>query len=76
MGSLEGAAFLGVFSLVFGLFAAAACAVGDDEEPGCESDEACGDGYLCRRGACFRVSTGLTPPSDPADAGGGSDEGG
>ena len=36
-----------------------------------ELDEACGEGYLCRAGACFRVTTGLTPPQDPADAGAG-----
>lgn len=79
IGSLQGAtflAFLPFFSLVFGLFAAAACALGDEDEPGCETDEACGEGYLCRAGACFRVTTGLTPPKEPEDAGDGGDEGG
>jgi hypothetical protein len=68
-----GAAFLALSAPLLGL---SACALGPEEEPGCQSDEACGEGYLCRAGACFRATTGLTPPEDPADAGDGGEEGG
>ena len=68
---------MAIFSLIFGILAGgSACVIGEDEEPGCKADEACGEGFLCRAGACFRVTTGLTPPKDPADAGDGGDEGG
>ena len=76
MGSLGAAAFGAGIGLFLGLISGlSACSIGE-EEPGCQSDEACGEGYLCRAGACFRVTTGLTPPKDPADAGDGGDEGG
>jgi hypothetical protein len=73
-GSLRGAWWRGRFAGIWLGFPAillgiSACALGVEEEPGCRSDEACGEGYLCRAGACFRVTTGLTPPQDSSDAG-------
>jgi hypothetical protein len=57
--------------------ASGACALGGDEEPGCRDDAECGGDFVCRAGACFRVTTGLLPPQDPAagDAGDAGDAG-
>jgi hypothetical protein len=46
----------------------AACALGGDEAPGCHADADCAPGSVCRSGACFSVSTGLSAPHDPARA--------
>jgi hypothetical protein len=45
-----------------------ACALGDEDEPGCRSDGECDVGFVCRAGACFRYTTEQSPPHDPADA--------
>jgi hypothetical protein len=52
------------------LFVCAACALGEEDEPGCHADAECGGGFVCRAGACFRLTTGLSPPQDPAEDGG------
>jgi hypothetical protein len=48
-----------------------ACAIGPAEDPGCHKDPDCDLGFVCRAGACFRVTTTESPPNDPADAGAG-----
>lgn len=48
----------------------ASCVLGSDE-PGCHDDTECDDGFVCRAGACFRVTTSRSPPVDQADAGDG-----
>jgi hypothetical protein len=48
----------------------AACVVGSGD-PGCRSDAECDEGFTCRAGACFRLTTGASPPADPSDAGDG-----
>lgn len=55
--------------------AGGACALGEEEEPGCRGDVHCGDGFVCRGGACFRITTGPSPPPGPDedDAGDASD---
>jgi hypothetical protein len=56
--------------------AAPGCALGTEREPGCHADTDCGGGWTCRAGACFRATTGLTPPVvDGGDAGDGGDTG-
>ncbi len=32
-----------------------ACAPGESEAPGCQSDADCSDEWVCRAGACFRI---------------------
>jgi len=50
--------------------ASAACALGEPEEPGCQSDTECGAGLVCRAGACFRlVGEPASPDLDAGDAG-------
>jgi hypothetical protein len=62
---------VGVIAL---LNAAVGCAIGDEQEPGCHTDADCGGGSTCRAGACFRSTTGLTPPVvNGGDAGDGGD---
>lgn len=51
------------------LAGAAGCVVGEEEAPGCRQDSECEEGFVCRAGACLRVTTGLSPPRDPEDAG-------
>jgi hypothetical protein len=48
--------------------AASACAIGEFEEPGCQTDADCGDERICRAGACFRLVGDLdaTVPTDDA----------
>lgn len=55
--------------------AGGACALGEEEEPGCRGDAHCDDGFVCRGGACFRITTGPSPPLDldEDDAGNASD---
>jgi hypothetical protein len=57
---------------VAALLAALGCAIGPEQEPGCQDDAACGAGFTCRAGACFRTTTGRTLP----DAGGAGEDGG
>jgi hypothetical protein len=63
--------------IVFGFSAALAlplaCVLGEEREPGCQRDDECGDGFVCRDGACFRFTTGLSPPHDPSLDDAGSD---
>jgi hypothetical protein len=61
-----------------GLLAAAAigCAIGAEQEPGCQADADCGDGWTCRAGACFRTTTGRTDPIVDGGDGGDADGGG
>jgi hypothetical protein len=35
--------------------AMSACALGESEEPGCQTDIECGSERICRAGACFRI---------------------
>lgn len=42
----------------------AACTLGAPEEPGCQSDAECGEGRICRAGACFRFVGEGAPASD------------
>jgi hypothetical protein len=51
---------------------AVACAIGDEEEPGCHDDSEC-DGGACREGACFTITFGQSPPNDPGSSDGGAD---
>ncbi|MDI1448084.1 hypothetical protein [Polyangium sp. 6x1] len=44
-----------------------ACTLGAPEEPGCQSDMECGEGLVCRAGACFRF-VGEGAPTSDADA--------
>ena len=44
------------------------CALGTEQEPGCHADAECADGGICRAGACFWATTGLTNPGDAGDA--------
>lgn len=46
----------------------AGCALGEEEEPGCRRDADCEPAFVCRAGACFAITTGLSPPLAP-DAG-------
>jgi hypothetical protein len=46
-----------------------ACVLGPAEAPGCRSDVECDPGFSCRAGTCFRVTTPLSTPRDPGDAG-------
>lgn len=50
-----------------------ACAVGAVEDPGCHKNAECDPGFTCRAGACFRVTTSESPPSDPAASDAGPD---
>lgn len=45
-----------------------ACALGESEEPGCQTDAECGDGRICRAGACFRIvgDVDAAPTNDDA----------
>lgn len=46
------------------------CALGTEQEPGCHTDADCPDGWICREGACFHATTGVTSPvEDGGDAG-------
>ncbi|MDI3286971.1 hypothetical protein [Polyangium sp. 15x6] len=46
-----------------------ACTLGAPEEPGCQSDAECGEGRVCRAGACFRFIGEGAPATDAgADA--------
>lgn len=65
------------FLIVSALFVPIACVLGSEEEPGCHNDAECDDGFVCRSGACFRITTDLSPPRDPAmnDAGDAGDTG-
>ncbi len=59
------------------LAAAAGCAIGAEQEPGCHADADCGDGWLCRAGACFETTTGRSSPvADGGDGGGQDGDGG
>lgn len=48
------------------------CALGPEQEPGCQRDADCGEGFVCSAGACFRTTTERSLPSTDAgdDAGG------
>jgi Cys-rich repeat protein len=48
-------------------FFLAACTLGEPEEPGCRTDAECGQGLVCRAGACFRFIGDPAPLGD-ADA--------
>jgi hypothetical protein len=49
------------------------CAIGQEQEPGCQADADCGKGWFCRAGACFDTTTGRAEPvTDGGDAGDGS----
>lgn len=50
--------------------AAGACVFGS-RDPGCASDADCDQGFVCREGACFEITTPRSPPNDPRDAGDG-----
>jgi hypothetical protein len=45
------------------------CALGTEQEPGCHGDGDCGAGWVCRAGACFGLTTGLSSPDAAADGG-------
>ena len=45
-----------------------ACTLGAPEEAGCQTDAECGEGLVCRAGACFRFVGEGAPPED-TDAG-------
>jgi Cys-rich repeat protein len=67
---------LAVIALFFApaLLAGGSCALGEEEEPGCREDAECAEGFVCRGGACFHITTSLSPPNDPGvkdDAGDG-----
>ncbi len=48
-----------------------ACVLGEPEEPGCQIDAECGQGLVCRAGACFRLigDQSTAPPDASIDAG-------
>lgn len=48
---------------------AVGCALGDEQAPGCQSDDECGPDWICRAGACFHSNTKMSAPDDPGDAG-------
>jgi hypothetical protein len=54
--------------------AAIGCALGAEQEPGCRLDADCGEGWICRAGACFQTTTGrssaVVDSGDAGDAGG------
>lgn len=52
---------------------AAACVLGEPEDPGCVEDAECDEGYSCRAGACLEEVPG--GPFVPADGGAGADAG-
>lgn len=60
--------FLALWTLLCAPAACVACALGDEQAPGCISDGECGAGWICREGACFHSATPMSPPEDPADA--------
>lgn len=56
-------------ALAVALGAAVGCALGPEQEPGCKVDADCDEGFVCKAGACFRTTTGHTPPeADGGDA--------
>jgi hypothetical protein len=61
-----------IAALAIAAIAPAACVLGPNEPPGCQSDADCEEGSVCRAGACFRTTTDRTPP-DEADGGDGGD---
>jgi hypothetical protein len=72
-----------VVAFSFGILLAAAigCAIGTEQEPGCQADADCPGGWTCRAGACFATTTGRTDPvedgGDSGDVGdGGGEDGG
>jgi hypothetical protein len=64
-------AAIALLSLAPLIGAGGVCALGEEEEPGCRDDALCGEGYVCRGGACFRITTGLSTP-DPGEEEAGS----
>jgi len=46
----------------------AACTLGPSEEAGCQADAECGEGLVCRAGACFRFIGEGTPDAGASDA--------
>lgn len=46
-----------------------ACALGESDDPGCQTDAECGSDRICRAGACFRVIGDIDAAPDDADAG-------
>jgi Cys-rich repeat protein len=59
-----------VIGLASGLAALAGCVLGEPVDPGCTEDAECGEGYVCRAGACFEEIPGgaFVPPDAGADA--------
>jgi hypothetical protein len=54
-----------------------ACALGEPEDPGCQANVDCGEGFTCRAGACFRLVGEPSPPPDTSaeDAGDAAESG-
>jgi hypothetical protein len=61
------------FPLFFALLLAG-CAI-DGKDPGCGADTGCARGYVCRGGACMRLTTPVTE-AGAGGAGGGGGAGG
>ncbi|MCC6554778.1 MAG: hypothetical protein IT372_17525 [Polyangiaceae bacterium] len=65
-------------SLALAFALAAGCVLGG-EPAGCRDDAECPGGFICRAGACFRGTTGRSPPADDheeeEDAGADGDSG-
>lgn len=68
-------AAIAVFFVAPALVGGASCALGEEEEPGCRADAECPEGFLCRGGACLRITTPLSPPNDPGAVNDGGDGG-
>ncbi len=43
------------------------CAIGESEDPGCQSDAECGSDRVCRAGACFRIVGDVDAGESDAD---------
>jgi hypothetical protein len=49
------------------ILAAIGCAVGPEQEPGCHGDTDCGEGWICRAGACFQATPDVADGGDSGD---------